>query len=173
MLVICSLTIATRCRLSAALPRGNTSAVTKPLPLRANCGRYWSFHNLGDIFLFKMKVMLYILWYAPGWEDVTAQLYWRRCAFVLSKRNQAGKGVAEIAKLLGVHWGSVSRWLTKWRRDGQRALKERKATGRPPKLDCKRHGKAILKLVKHPATEFGYEHPLWTFSVLGKLSALN
>ena len=75
---------------------------------------------------------------------------------------QAGKGVAEIAKLLGVHWGSVSRWLTKWRRDGQSALKERKATGRPPKLDCKRHGKAILKLVKHPATEFGYEHPLWT-----------
>src|SRR5271165_4465160 len=75
---------------------------------------------------------------------------------------QAGKGVAEIAKLLGVHWGSVSRWLTKWRRDGERALKERKATGRPPKLDCKRHGKAILELVKHPATEFGYEHPLWT-----------
>jgi hypothetical protein len=34
---------------------------------------YWSFHNLGDIFLFKMKAMLYILWYAPGWEDVTAQ----------------------------------------------------------------------------------------------------
>ena len=75
---------------------------------------------------------------------------------------QAGKGVAEIAKLLGVHWGSVSRWLTKWRRDGQRALKERKATGRPTKLDCKRHGKAILELVKHPATEYGYEHPLWT-----------
>ena len=76
--------------------------------------------------------------------------------------HQAGKGVAEIAKLLGVHWGSVSRWLTKWRRDGERALKERKATGRPPKLDCKRHGKAILELVKHPATEYGYEHPLWT-----------
>ena len=76
--------------------------------------------------------------------------------------HQAGKGVAEIAKLLGVHWGSVSRWLTKWRRDGQRGLKERKATGRPTKLDCKRHGKAILELVKHPATEYGYEHPLWT-----------
>ena len=25
--------------LSAALPRGSTSALTKPLPLRANCGR--------------------------------------------------------------------------------------------------------------------------------------
>src|SRR5271169_6135443 len=34
---------------------------------------YWSFHNLGDIFLFTLKVMLYILWHAPGWEDVTAQ----------------------------------------------------------------------------------------------------
>src|ERR1700726_4967925 len=34
---------------------------------------YWSFHNLGDISLFKMKVMFYILWYAPGWEDITAQ----------------------------------------------------------------------------------------------------
>ncbi|MBV8176640.1 MAG: helix-turn-helix domain-containing protein [Verrucomicrobia bacterium] len=55
--------------------------------------------------------------------------------------HQGGKGVGEIAKLLGVYWGSVSRWLTKWRRDGHRALKEREATGRPPKLDCKRHGK--------------------------------
>src|SRR5271165_5874169 len=35
--------------------------------------RYWSFHNLGDISLFTMKVMFYMLWYAPGWEDITAQ----------------------------------------------------------------------------------------------------
>src|ERR1700758_2844374 len=34
---------------------------------------YWSFHNLGDIYLFKMEMIFYILWYAPGWEDVTAQ----------------------------------------------------------------------------------------------------
>src|SRR5215469_10810554 len=108
-----------------------------------------------------MKLMFYMLWYAPGWEDVTAQ-YIGGDAFRAIEAHQAGKGVGEIAKLLGVHWGSVSRWLTKWRRDGQRALKERKATGRPPKLDCKRHGKAILNLVEHPATEYGYEHPLWT-----------
>jgi transposase len=76
--------------------------------------------------------------------------------------HQAGQSVSEIAKLLGLHWGSVSRWLTKWRRQGRRALKERRATGRPRTLDCKQHAKAILKLVKHPATEYGYEHPLWT-----------
>src|SRR5271165_2869468 len=34
---------------------------------------YWSFHNLRDIYLFTMKMMFYILWYAPGWEDVTTQ----------------------------------------------------------------------------------------------------
>ncbi len=34
---------------------------------------YWSFQNLSDIYLFKMKELFYILWYAPGWEEVTAQ----------------------------------------------------------------------------------------------------
>src|SRR4029077_10909328 len=43
------------------------------LPRIASPILYWSFHNLGDIYLFKMKVMFYILWYAPGWEDLTAQ----------------------------------------------------------------------------------------------------
>ena len=40
-----------------------------------------------------------------------------------------GKDVAEIAKLLRLRWGSVSRWLTTLRRDAQRALQVRKATG--------------------------------------------
>ena len=73
-----------------------------------------------------------------------------------------GCGVSEIADLLGLHWGSVSRWLTKWRREGTKGLQARKATGRPRKLDCWLHGRRILKLVKRPATEYGYEHPLWT-----------
>ena len=76
--------------------------------------------------------------------------------------HQSGKSVSEIATLRGLHGGSVSGWLTRWRRQGRRALKGRKASGRPPKLDCKRYGKAILKVVKHPATDYGYEHPLWT-----------
>lgn len=75
---------------------------------------------------------------------------------------QCGRGVLEIAQSLGLHWGSVSRWLTRWRRGGQRALRSRKASGRPRKLDCQQHGRLILKLVKRPATKFGYEHPLWT-----------
>lgn len=76
--------------------------------------------------------------------------------------HREGRGVLEIAALLGLHWGSVSRWLTKWRRGGRVALEARKATGRPPKLDCQEYGRAVLKLVKRPATSYGYEHPLWT-----------
>ena len=28
--------------------------------------------------------------------------------------HQSGKSVSEIANLLGLHWGSVSRWLTRF-----------------------------------------------------------
>jgi transposase len=75
---------------------------------------------------------------------------------------EQGRGVLEIADLLDLHWGSVSRWLTKWRRGGLKALQARRATGRPKKLDCLEHGRAILRLVSRPATQYGYEHPLWT-----------
>jgi transposase len=78
------------------------------------------------------------------------------------KAYQEGRGVLEIAEWLGLHWGSVSRWLTKWRRGGKKALQARKATGRPRKLICQEHGLIILRLVKRPATKYGYEHPLWT-----------
>src|SRR5271165_3579365 len=53
-------------RLSATTDLGRTL-------FRYSGSQYWSFHNLGDISLFTMKVMFYILWYAPGWEDITAQ----------------------------------------------------------------------------------------------------
>lgn len=43
-----------------------------------------------------------------------------------------------------------------------RALRRRKATGRPHKLDCTRYGAKILRIVMKPATTFGFESPLWT-----------
>src|SRR5208282_1884117 len=108
-----------------------------------------------------MKVIFYILWYATGWEDVTAQYIGGdalSCYRSVPSRERC-RGDREAAgctlgQCITLAYKMAARWTG--------ALKERKATGRPPKLDCKRHGKAILKLVKHPATEFGYEHPLWT-----------
>ena len=75
--------------------------------------------------------------------------------------HQDGNGVNEIAKLFGLHRGSVSRWITLYRREGKRALRSRKAPGPRRKLDCKIHGAKILKIVKRPADEFEFENPLW------------
>lgn len=41
-------------------------------------------------------------------------------------------------------------------------MRERKATGRPPKLDCKRFGRRIRRIVARPATQYGFANPLWT-----------
>lgn len=83
----------------------------------------------------------------------------RRRAVEAYRRGQA---VSEIARAFGLHWGSVSRWLTKWRRGGQKALRRRIATGRPRQLDCREHGREILRIVRKPAVRYGYDHPLWT-----------
>lgn len=78
------------------------------------------------------------------------------------KACRRGQSVTSVAQTLGVHWGSVSRWLTKWRRGGGAALRSSKASGRPPKLDCNRYGRRIARIVMRPAIRYGFESPLWT-----------
>jgi transposase len=73
-----------------------------------------------------------------------------------------GHSISEIARLHGLHRGSVSRWITRWRRGGKDALRRTIATGRPPKIDCEKYGRRILLIVKRSAMKYGYETPLWT-----------
>lgn len=68
--------------------------------------------------------------------------------------------VNEIAESFGLHRSSVSRWLTQHKRGGEEALKTKKAKGARPKLE-KREVEKILSCIKNPATEFGFESPLW------------
>lgn len=68
--------------------------------------------------------------------------------------------VKDIADSFGVHRGSVSRWLTKHNREGVDALRRRKAPGARRKLNPKEQQK-LLKLMRRPATDFGFETPLW------------
>lgn len=72
-----------------------------------------------------------------------------------------GVSVSQIAKTYGLHRGSVSRWLTRNRREGKTALQSRAISGRPRKLDCRSYGREILRIVKHSAMDYGYENPLW------------
>ncbi len=47
---------------------------------------------------------------------------------------QAGKGVREVARLVGALPGLVSRWKKALEQGGMEALKARPHPGRPPKL---------------------------------------
>lgn len=77
------------------------------------------------------------------------------------KLRKKGWKVNDIADSFGLNRGSVSRWLTKFKRKGKKALKRTKAKGAKPKLDIS-HKRQILQWLKQPATDFGFETPLWT-----------
>jgi transposase len=75
--------------------------------------------------------------------------------------HKAGEKVKDIARFFGVHPNSVSRWFVTYRQKGEKALRSKKATGRPPKLTLEEFNE-ILSDLKRPATDFGFETPLWT-----------
>ena len=76
------------------------------------------------------------------------------------KLRKKGWNVNEIAASFGVHRGSVSRWLTKYKRSGKKSLRRRKAHGAKPKLS-KADILKVFSFLKKPASEFGFENDLW------------
>lgn len=76
--------------------------------------------------------------------------------------------VNEIAHAFGLHQGSVSRWFTRANRHGKNNLKRTFAIGAKPKLTLV-HKKRILQWIKQPATDFGFETPLWNCRRLQQL----
>jgi transposase len=81
----------------------------------------------------------------------------RRAAALLGR----GKGVNEVARLVGASSSSVSRWNTALRRLGTDGLKARPHPGRTPLLNKadKRH---LVSLLKRGALAAGYPNDLWT-----------
>lgn len=69
--------------------------------------------------------------------------------------------VDDIAHAFGIHPASVSRWFVKSRKYGETSLKRTKAKGAKPKLGIDEKRK-ILRWLKQPATDFGFDTPLWT-----------
>jgi transposase len=72
-----------------------------------------------------------------------------------------GKKVNDIAHYFGLNRVTVSYWLSKYKNEGKEALKSKKASGPKLKLSPKETMK-ILNNLKLPATDFGFETPLWT-----------
>src|SRR5207248_11542910 len=74
---------------------------------------------------------------------------------------QQGVPQAEVARRVGVHRQSVSRWAQQLQRGGQRALKKAGRAGRRPRLrpeDLRR----IERGLKRGPQARGYETSLWT-----------
>jgi len=74
---------------------------------------------------------------------------------------QEGKEINEIAHFFGIHRGSVSRWITIYKRKGKSELKRKKAKGAGYKLS-QEEIKVLLNILKDNAMNQGFETPLWT-----------
>ena len=67
----------------------------------------------------------------------------------------------EIARYLGVTEAAVSKWKRQLIEEGPRALRQRKATGRPPKLD-EAAKQALIKKLEEGAMVAGFPTEQWT-----------
>lgn len=84
--------------------------------------------------------------------------YLRMRAVALWKK---GKKRQDIAEDFGVGKSAVYNWIAEYKERGLKALKRTKAPGAKPKLTHEEK-KKIIKYIKNPATEYGFETPLWT-----------
>src|SRR5438270_3640634 len=92
----------------------------------------------------------------------------RRDFQALEQRRLVGAGLlqqgvpqAEVARRVGVHRQSVSRWAQQLQRGGQRALKKAGRAGRRARL-CPEDLRRIERGLKRGPQALGYETSLWT-----------
>jgi transposase len=79
-----------------------------------------------------------------------------------------GKTQREVARVLGVTEGAVSRWVKARREKGSKALKAKPRSGRPPKLD-RRILKRLPAMLVKGADAHGFENDVWTTARVAKL----
>jgi transposase len=81
-----------------------------------------------------------------------------RAMFLRQKR---GYSVGKISEIFGIHYNSVSRWFVKYRKGGEGNLYLKKAKGAAPILNLD-NIQFLEKSLTYPATDFGFQTPLWT-----------
>jgi transposase len=72
-----------------------------------------------------------------------------------------GRSQAEVARELGVHRQSVSRWARELEQSGVRGLRKAKHTGRPPRLSPPQL-RDLERALKRGPEAIGYATGLWT-----------
>jgi transposase len=81
---------------------------------------------------------------------------------------QEGRGIQEVARIVGAWPGSVVRWRDAYRRAGEKGLKAKPHPGRKPKLSAQQR-KQLLKLLEKGPLAHGYHNDLWTLSRVGQV----
>ena len=72
-----------------------------------------------------------------------------------------GLSQSQVARAVGVHRQSVSRWTRELAQSGVRGLRKAKHSGRPPKLSAAQLGDLERALKRGPEA-FGFVSGLWT-----------
>jgi transposase len=88
--------------------------------------------------------------------------------FAAVKLLDAGVHQSEVARRLGVHRQSVSRWAIAARQKGRDSLRQAGRAGRLPRLSLSQKEALKAALVKGPQA-YGYATSLWT---IGRVAAL-
>jgi transposase len=99
-------------------------------------------------------------------EGSAAELERRRRRAVELLRQ--GKGVREVARMVGASPGSVTVWRQSVEREGKAALAAKPHPGRPPDLDARQVAE-LLALLRQGALAHGYVNHQWTLKRIAKL----
>ncbi len=82
---------------------------------------------------------------------------------IAGKLLQEGKGVREVARLVGASPSSVSRWKRLLERGGMGELKARPHPGKPPKLTSQQK-QTLAQILQQGALAAGFATDLWTLA---------
>jgi transposase len=85
------------------------------------------------------------------------------------ERVLAGEKPSEVAKSLGFYRTSIYRWLRAYHREGEAALKSRKAAGPEPKLTEKQRLQVLKWIVGKDPRQYGFDFGLWTRRIVAAL----
>jgi transposase len=80
-----------------------------------------------------------------------------------------GERPSEVAKSLGFYRTSIYRWLRAHKKDGEEALRSRKAKGPTPKLNEKQKAQIAQWMVGKDPRQYGFDFGLWNRKLVGAL----
>ena len=87
------------------------------------------------------------------------------------RRVRDGEAPSDVIKSYGFCRTTIYRWLRQARRGGESALRSRKATGRPPRLNGRQQAAVARWITGKDPRQYGFDFGLWTRQIVAALIA--